>query len=106
MALLWYSDADVLTKVCYDFGPLNLQFMVVLSTRTETWLVLVMPHLVLNGHWLVMWRGPAKGEEELSQRRFPQRLSTALCDEPCIRIRYRELKEATRFETCSFLLPH
>ena len=57
-----------------------------------------MLHLISKGHWLVMWRGPAKGEEELSQHRCPQRLLTTLCDEPWIWIQYRELKEATRLK--------
>ena len=44
---------------------------------------------LLHGRWLVVRRGPAKSEEELSQRRCSQRLSTALCNEPCIWIQYR-----------------
>jgi len=64
-----------------------------------------MLHSMSKGHWLVMWRGPAKGEEELSQRRCPQRLSTTLCDEPWIWVQYRALEEANRLGICLFLLP-
>ena len=59
------------------------------TDKSENMARFVMLHLVSRDYWLVVRRGPAKGEEELSQRRCSQRLSTALCNEPCIWIQYR-----------------